>query len=197
MDCMNDDRQHVHSAENTAATHLSAPNFPQERDRDEETVSAQDSETLLPSPVSPCQVSLEYCEHDQQTFDIDPDADLNIGGFDTRVVKTYVSSLTDRSVLRRLQDQYRNQAFRNVLLHKTNCEDVVLFDADDIVLEYRDSGMFWYIKQAQRHMSTEERDKLAYLHTAKQAADTDFTDIRANAARDLHALRDLLRFYTG
>eukprot|EP00745_Piridium_sociabile_P042767 TRINITY_DN865_c0_g1_i1.p1 TRINITY_DN865_c0_g1~~TRINITY_DN865_c0_g1_i1.p1 ORF type:complete len:303 (+),score=67.47 TRINITY_DN865_c0_g1_i1:174-1082(+) len=127
----------------------------------------------------------------------------SVAGFNTRGVKNYVATLTDRSVQRRLRDKQRNTSFRKAVLHR--CEDVnrLLFESDDIVLEYpcdsrsEEDWSYWFVKQEEKNMLQEERVKLANLRKGKRINNTVHAETQARALRGLHALHDLICFYLG
>ena len=76
----------------------------------------------------------------------------------------------------------------------------LLCETDDIVVEYSlDSGAedectFWYIKQNEKNMSTQECVKLENLQKGKRTSNTKHREAEGRAARDLHVLRDLVLF---
>ena len=85
-----------------------------------------------------------------------------VAGFDTGMVKGYVVTLTERRVQRRFRDPHGNQAFWKVVFHQTDDVGVLLCESDDVVLEYSCDPcseydcLFWFDKQEERHMPTEE-----------------------------------------
>ena len=135
--------------------------------------------------------------------DTEENIDGTVGRFSTQVVKSYVATLSDKSVQRRLKDRSRNQSFRKVVAHKDDDGDQLICEADDLVLEYwcsdavRPHHMYWYVKQEPCNMLSEERDKLANLRRGESARRSRHADTLGCAARDLDTLLGLLRFYLG
>ena len=81
---------------------------------------------------------------------------------------------------------------------------VLICESDDIVLEYACTPdtecrghSYWYIKQEERRMLTEERAKLTNLRRGQHTDTGQHADIKERAARELEKLRDLIRFYLG
>ena len=125
-------------------------------------------------------------------------------GYDTNVVKNYVSTLMDPSVQRRLRNENRNKNFRKVALDIRRGQKLLLFESDDIVLEHtfthddsRSHTSFWYVKQRRQHMLMEEDEKQQTLSTLNHVGYNCYLDARAEAQRELHILRDLMCYYLG
>eukprot|EP00745_Piridium_sociabile_P026524 TRINITY_DN4238_c0_g1_i5.p1 TRINITY_DN4238_c0_g1~~TRINITY_DN4238_c0_g1_i5.p1 ORF type:complete len:309 (-),score=65.04 TRINITY_DN4238_c0_g1_i5:208-1134(-) len=136
------------------------------------------------------------------TMEHEETIDRSVGGFNTGVVKGYVATLTDKSVQRRLRDRTRNKSFRKVVLHHADSEDLLICESEDLVLEYRCSPdttchHYWYIKQEEHSMLTEERAKLANLWRGEHASRSQHADLQARAARNLDTLHGLILFYLG
>ena len=152
----------------------------------------------LPSVAdSNASVSLQPPDGDREPF-----IDNTIAGFDTGIVKRYIASLTDRSVQRHLRDRNRNKTFQKVTLHRSDDSDVLLYDSDDIVLEYTcdsnaDDCTYWFVKQKEKLMLCEERLKLCSLRNGKHLPPTQHRETRVRAERDLEVLRGLIDFYLG
>eukprot|EP00745_Piridium_sociabile_P026525 TRINITY_DN4238_c0_g1_i6.p1 TRINITY_DN4238_c0_g1~~TRINITY_DN4238_c0_g1_i6.p1 ORF type:complete len:306 (-),score=64.70 TRINITY_DN4238_c0_g1_i6:208-1125(-) len=139
---------------------------------------------------------LSNTEENEETID------RSVGGFNTGVVKGYVATLTDKSVQRRLRDRTRNKSFRKVVLHHSDSNDLLICESDDLVLEYRcspdtASHHYWYVKQEENSMLTDERAKLANLRRGEHTSRRQHADIQARAARDLDTLHGLILFYLG
>ena len=180
--------------------HTSRPTHLEERD-----CATSDVSTVCQIPTSPacsvdCNVSggEQFDEHTEQI-------DSNVAGFDTGVVRSYVATLTEKAVQRRLKDNKRNVAFRKVVSCETDRRRLVMLETDDIVLEYKHSDdlntpaecMYWFVKQSDKNMLPDERARISHLRTGQRVHSTEHEEIRARAERKLEALRGLLRFYLG
>ena len=163
---------------------------------------------MLASPVSvqPPSAS-DYCVDlyaQQPEIDDQPTIDSAVGSvFDKEVVTQYVATLTDRSVQRRLRDSQRNKSFRKSVLHHSGSADqAIMFESDDIVLEYScqsnlEKCVYFFVKQQERNMLKEECVKLADLRRGKRIKDTQHTETQACAARDLQLLRAQIQLCLG
>ena len=111
--------------------------------------------------------------------------------------------MKDRAVQRRLRDKNRNNVFRKVVEHESDSGSVVLCESEDIVIEYSHNlnapakMTYWFVKQEERNMLHEERQRLADLRAGKRLHTTQRNETRARAERDLEVQHGLLRFYLG
>ena len=126
-----------------------------------------------------------------------------VGGFSTEVVKDYAEGLTDTAVHKRLKDEKRNKLLRRVVKHQSDSSSVpvLICESDDIVVEYTGTSdedykcVFFYVKQSERQMTTEEQTRLAYLRQGRRVDRQQREDISARARRDIGVLLDLTLFY--
>eukprot|EP00745_Piridium_sociabile_P024463 TRINITY_DN3871_c0_g2_i2.p1 TRINITY_DN3871_c0_g2~~TRINITY_DN3871_c0_g2_i2.p1 ORF type:complete len:303 (-),score=53.62 TRINITY_DN3871_c0_g2_i2:237-1145(-) len=130
--------------------------------------------------------------------------DSTVGGFDSRVVKSYVARLTTRLMQRRLRDSHRNKTFRKTVVYDSGSEKVLMCESDDIVLEYtchsdsNHSCVYWFLKQDEKHMLAEECVKLSNLRKRGKPIDnTEHGELQARAERGLETLHSLIQFYLG
>ncbi|KAL8589990.1 hypothetical protein ACOMHN_007015 [Nucella lapillus] len=126
-------------------------------------------------------------DQQQPVTDTVPTVESSIARFSAGVIKDYVSTLTDRSLQRRLRDRQRNKAFRKVVKHTSDGALSLLCESDYIVMEYSlDSGaegecMFWCVKQKENNKLTDERVKLANLRKGKRLRQTEHRETEARA----------------
>jgi hypothetical protein len=121
-------------------------------------------------------------------------------GFPMAVVHNYVSALKDRSLVRRVRDQRRNQYFRTVVTHP-ELPDRVICESDDMVTVYTCveplHTAFFCLKQDDRHMMEEERGYLRKLRTG-QPVDRGRYDHYVQCARaDMCMLMEMIRWCVG
>jgi len=145
---------------------------------------------------------------DPLPFDIRPELDPRVTkarelGYEAGVVESYVSTLMDKSLQRQLRNTNRNNSFLKVALDSRG-ERKLLFESDDIVLEYAFRGdysrthtSFWYVKQQRQHMLPEEDEKQQTLSRLNDVGDGRYLKARAEAERELHILRDLICYFLG
>ena len=121
-------------------------------------------------------------------------------------LREYVSSLTDRSLQRRLRDKQQNKAFRTIAIHHAeNNRTVLMLESDDIVLEFtcptdleESKFLFYYIKQEEKNMLEEERRKLANLRRGQCVTSRQHhADVIARATEELTTLRSRILFLLG
>ena len=80
---------------------------------------------------------------------------------------------------------------------------MLICESDDIVVEYscdlksEAECVYWFVKQAENKMLTEECVKLTNLRRGRRVPKTEHTDTQARALRELHALHGLIQFYLG
>ena len=207
-------RKHQAEQQQNSECHVLPPLFDTQIDQqhdtenDEHNTSTQENNT--PADVLECQDTVDMLSSANdnvtvlQACDVNSDQEIDtcVAGFNTGVVKDYVSTLSDKGVQRRIRDQKRNKVFRKVVEHEAERGVVVLCESDDFVLEY--SGdlnvphlLYWFVKQDEKNMLEEECVRLAYARRGKRLHATQRSEIRARAERDLEAVHGLMQFYLG
>ncbi|KAL8624156.1 hypothetical protein ACOMHN_020206 [Nucella lapillus] len=79
-----------------------------------------------------------------------------------QTIHSEVATFKPTSAQRRLRHSQRNNAFRKIVSHKSYSGNVLLFESDDIVLEYSCDPMtdeectYWFVKQEEKNMQNEE-----------------------------------------
>eukprot|EP00745_Piridium_sociabile_P013610 TRINITY_DN20050_c0_g1_i10.p1 TRINITY_DN20050_c0_g1~~TRINITY_DN20050_c0_g1_i10.p1 ORF type:complete len:301 (-),score=66.62 TRINITY_DN20050_c0_g1_i10:243-1145(-) len=161
---------------------------------------SETTDTVEPLGATGCDLQLPA---DLPEMNCEHPVNSTVAGFEVGVVSSYVASLVDKTVQRQLRARHRNKTFRKVVSHKPNNVDMLLCESDDIVLEIpclsdSDGGCtYWFVKQNEKNMLTEECVRLANLQKGRSVGNTRHAEVQARAERELHALHDLIQFYLG